>query len=126
VVILVTSFRARGTTISIVGNATAQLFPHATIQASKKFPVSGIALKVETPDTTHDISPDTMKANKIGAAREGIIILHLIFAIDLLEKGFLIGLFYRGIEKIWSCKSTILFIHKAGVKQRDNTGLKKG
>ena len=87
-VIFAISFRARGTTISITGNATVQLFAHATIQASKKFPISGIALKVETPDTTHDISPDTMKANKIGAAREGITILHLTLAIDLSEKGF--------------------------------------
>ena len=87
-VIFVISFRARGTTISITGNATAQLFPHATIQASKKFAISEIALKVETPDTIHDISPDTMKANKMGVKREGIIILHLTLVIELSEYGF--------------------------------------
>ena len=87
-VIFAISFRARGTIISITGNATAQLFPHATIQASKKFAISEIALKVETPDTIHDISPDTMKANKMGVKREGIIILHLILVIELSEYGF--------------------------------------
>lgn len=87
-VIFVISFRVRGTTIRIVGNATTQLFPHAAIQASKKFAISEIALKVETPDTIHDISPDTMKANKMGVKREGIIILHLTLVIELSEYGF--------------------------------------
>ena len=87
-VIFSTNFRDKGATISIVGKATTQLLPHATIQDSRKSSITEIALKVEIPDTTHDISPDTMKANKIGAAREGIIILHLTLAIDLSEKGF--------------------------------------
>ena len=76
-VIFSTNFRDKGATISIVGKATTQLLPHATIQDSKKSPITEIVLKVEIPDTTHDIIIDKIKINKIGVKREEIIIPHL-------------------------------------------------
>lgn len=81
-----TNFRAIGTTVSKIGKAIGQLFPHATIQDVKKPSEKEIVLKVEIPATIHDIVSDTIKLNKIGAKREGSFIL---FGRPVLVSSFL-------------------------------------
>ena len=71
-----TNFRAIGTTVSKIGNAMGQLFPHATIQDVKKPSEKEMVLNVEMPATIHDIVSDTIRLNKIGAKREGSFIIN--------------------------------------------------
>jgi len=71
-----TNFRAIGTTVSNIGKAIGQLFPHATIQDVTKSSEKEMVLKVEMPATIHDIVSDTIKLNKIGAKREGSFIIN--------------------------------------------------
>ena len=70
-----TNFCAIGTTVSKIGKAIGQLFPHATNQDIKKSSEKEIVLIVEMPATIHDIVSDTIRLNKIGAKREENFIL---------------------------------------------------
>ena len=60
-----TNFRAKGTTVSKIGRAIGQLFPHTTIQNVKKLSEKPIVLNVEMPATIHDIVSDAIRLNKI-------------------------------------------------------------
>ena len=70
-----TNFRAIGTTVSKIGKATGQLFPHAIIQEARKASEKERALNAEMPATMHDIVSDTIRLNKTGIKREGSFIL---------------------------------------------------
>tara|TARA_B100000214_G_C23716646_1_gene512364 strand:+ start:166 stop:480 length:315 start_codon:yes stop_codon:yes gene_type:complete len=74
---MLTNLLAIGTTVSKIGKATGQLFPHASIQEVKKPSEKERALNVEIPATMHDIVSDTIRLNKIGKNGEGNFILSM-------------------------------------------------
>jgi len=74
---MLTNLLAIGTTVSKIGKATGQLFPHASIQEVKKPSDRERALNVEIPATMHDIVSDTIRLNKIGKNGEGNFILSM-------------------------------------------------
>jgi hypothetical protein len=58
---LPTRRRVKGATISIVGNATIQLFSQEVIQRLTNPSISPVVLNTETAETTHDMKIDRKK-----------------------------------------------------------------
>lgn len=68
-----TTRRAIGATIRIVGKARDQLKAQDVIHWPNIPSTNPSARRVAMPETTQDISPDTMRPKTIGAKRAGII-----------------------------------------------------